>query len=258
MEETLEEGMMVPEVTMEMILSTFATKREEKKLKDIKNAVAALICTDTADLFDTQREEVEKQVEELVKADKKAGAESFLNFSKGKYTKRSSKMPPGGIVLPKEFAGKAGECAVMSELLFRGFNVNQMMVDGGIDLVGFHEGLYYFYQVKTVSVKNGVINAGIPLDNYDKDRGYASQMRYVIVARYKGADAIERNQFFVFSHEDLDRLMHERCVKRGAQYITVKIRFHERSGKPVLYDERECDASWYCNKFERRPDNGGA
>lgn len=242
---------MSPEVTMEMILSTFATKREEKKLKDLKNCVAALICTDTGDLFDTQREEVEKQVEDLVKADKKLGDESFLIFSKGKYKQRPGKKQiPDVILLAKEFTGKAGECAVMSELLFRGFNVNQMMVDGGIDLVGFYEGSYYFYQVKTVGVKDGVINAGIPIDNYDKDRGYSSHMRYVIVARYKGSDNIEKNQFFVFSHEDLDRLMHSRCIKRGTQYISIKIRFHERSGKPVLYDEKECDADWYCNKFK--------
>lgn len=240
-------------VTMEMILSTFSKKAEEKKIKDIKNAVVALLIPDGDCLFDSQRDVIEKQVEDIIKADKKEGDASVLTYAKGKYKQRRNKALPGGTdvkLQAKDFTGKAGECAVMSELLFRGYNVNRMMVDGGIDLVAFFDGSYFFYQVKTVSLTNGTITASIPVENFDKNKGYASQMRYVVVARYKDIEDQEKNHFFVFNQDDIDREIHNHCIKKGIQYISIKIRFHERTGKPILYDERECDADWYYNKFK--------
>lgn len=243
----------IPEITMELILSTFSKKSEEKKAKDIKAAVIASIVDDSEILFNDKQQIIEKQVDELLKNDRKDGDASLLSYSKGKYKQRPNKVKPGGVDVPlqsKDFTGKAGECAVMSELLFRGYNVNRMMVDGGIDLVGFYDGMYYFYQVKTVGLNNGIVNASIPIENFDKNRGYSSQMRYVVVARYKNSEGMEKNHFFVFSQDDIDREMHNHCIKRGTQYISIKIRFHERTGKPVLYDEKECDADWYFNKFK--------
>ena len=196
---------------------------------------------------------IERQVEDLIKADKKEGEASLLTYAKGKYKQRRNKVQPGGTdvkLQAKDFIGKAGECAVMSELLFRGYNVNRMMVDGGIDLVAFYEGSYYFYQVKTVSLSNGSINAAIPVENFDKNKGYASQMRYVVVARYKDMEGREKNHYFVFNQDDIDRELHNHCMKKGVQYISIKIRFHERTGKPILYDEKEGDADWYYNKFK--------
>lgn len=242
-----------PKVTMELILSTFSKKTEEKRAKEIKTAILLQLMPDPNDLFDNHREIIEQQVDEILKADKKEGDASVLTYSKGKYKQRRSKALPGGadaLLQSKDFTGKAGECAVMSELLFRGYNVNRMMVDGGIDLVAFNDGNYYFYQVKTVGLNNGIVTAGIPIENFDKNRGYSSQMRYVIVARYKDVEHQEKNHFFIFSQDDIEREIHNRCIKRGVQYISIKIRFHERTGNPVLYDERECDADWFYNKFK--------
>ena len=47
------------------------------------------------------------------------------------------------------FVGKAGELAVMSELLFWGFNASLMAVDQGIDIVASKNGHYFHIQVKT-------------------------------------------------------------------------------------------------------------
>lgn len=239
-------------VSMDMIISTFNKKSEEKKSRDIKTAILAQLIKDSDDLFSNQREVIEKQIDDILKSDRKEGEASQLIYSKGKYRQRPTKAKPGGadvILQSKDFTGKAGECAVMSELLFRGYNVNRMMVDGGIDLVGFNEGSYYFYQVKTVGLNNRTINASIPIDNFEKNKGYSSQMRYVIVARFKDS-GIERNHFFVFTQDDIDREMHNHCIKRGTQYISIKIRFHEKTGKPILYDEKECEADWFHNNFK--------
>lgn len=50
-----------------------------------------------------------------------------------------------------QFTGKGGEYAVMSELLFRGFNSSVMTVDDGIDLIAEKNNSYYHIQVKTTS-----------------------------------------------------------------------------------------------------------
>lgn len=75
-------------------------------------------------------------------------------------------------------------------------------------------------------------------------------MRYVIVGRYLDKNNLEKNHYFLLSQEDIDREVHNRCIKRGSQYISIKIRFHELTANPVLYDEKEVSADWYYNKFE--------
>lgn len=240
-------------VTMEQIVSTFSKKSEEKRIKDIKAGVLNQLYPQAMDLFDTSTSDVEQQVEALIKADKKLGDASVLTYSKGKYKQRKSKAQPGGadaILQANDFTGRAGECAVMSELLFRGYNVNRMMVDGGIDLVAFKDGFYYFYQVKTVGMKDGCLQASIPIDNYAKNKGYASQMRYVIVGRYNDKDGKMLNHFFVFSQDDIEKEIFDKCIKMGSAYISVKIRFHELTGDPMLYDgDKETSCKWYYNRF---------
>lgn len=54
-----------------------------------------------------------------------------------------------------QFTGKGGEYAVMSELLFRGYNCSVMTVDDGIDLVAEKKNSYFHIQVKTTSSNEG-------------------------------------------------------------------------------------------------------
>jgi len=79
------------------------------------------------------------------------------------------------------FVGKAGECAVMSELLFRGYNVNQMMVDDGVDIVASMKNIFYYIQVKTTHTdSNNKIYSAIKTDRFDSQIG--NQIRYIIVS----------------------------------------------------------------------------
>ncbi len=72
--------------------------------------------------------------------------------------RRSIVTPPPINVIPSEpintlYAGKAGEYAVASELLFWGFNVSMMAVDQGIDLIAEKEKRFFHIQVKTCSIQ---------------------------------------------------------------------------------------------------------
>lgn len=49
------------------------------------------------------------------------------------------------------YTGKAGEHAVLAELLFRGYNASIMAVDEGIDLVATKDNKYFHLQVKTAN-----------------------------------------------------------------------------------------------------------
>lgn len=55
----------------------------------------------------------------------------------------------------KAFTGKAGEYAVMSELLFWEFNASVMAVDDGIDVVASKDNKYFHVQVKTAAEQDG-------------------------------------------------------------------------------------------------------
>ncbi|MCP3940326.1 MAG: hypothetical protein GY710_02455, partial [Desulfobacteraceae bacterium] len=48
-----------------------------------------------------------------------------------------------------QYTGKAGETAVISELLFYGFNASAMAVDDGIDVIAGKNNNYFHIQVKT-------------------------------------------------------------------------------------------------------------
>ncbi|MDB5890077.1 MAG: hypothetical protein JWP47_908 [Polaromonas sp.] len=82
------------------------------------------------------------------------------------------------------FMGKAGEHAVMSELLFWGFNASLMAVDTGIDIVASKDNLYFHLQVKaaTPRASDGKFAFSVKHSSFtahDKSATY-----YVFVMRY--------------------------------------------------------------------------
>ncbi len=240
------------EITMDDILSTYNKVSEQRRMADIKADIVQKYSNDDHNLFDNLELEVEKQVKSLIAADKKLGDESMLVYTKGKYRQRRNKRVVDCYTLQaNDFTGRAGECAVMSELLYREYNVNHMLVDGGIDLVAFKDSSYYFIQVKTVGIINGTIRANIPLINYEKNKVYSTQMRYFIVCRCIDKDGSQKNLFFMFTQGEIEKMMHNRSIKRGEANIVIKIKFHPKTGEPILYDENtEEKAGYHFNRFD--------
>lgn len=148
------------------------------------------------------------------------------------------------------YKGKAGEYAVMAELLFRGYNVNNMAVDDGIDVVASKNNLFYYIQVKTTDIKqNNTISARIDWKRYSDYIG--NQMRYIIVIRCKIKN-IETNVFFKFTNEQIDQLIYEKKVKRStiSDNILIKIEIDPNTGDSYIYDEKKSEANYYMNKFD--------
>lgn len=115
-----------------------------------------------------------------------------------------------------------------------------MMVDDGVDIVAVKDNIYYYIQVKTVNVKDGVVRAQIGKQKYAQY--IDAQMRYFVVARFyddKGDKKIQRNMFFKFTPDVIEQAKYSHAIKFGGNYISIKIKFNDKTGEPILYDEKE-------------------
>lgn len=149
----------------------------------------------------------------------------------------------------KLFIGKAGECAVMSELLFNGYNANLMMVDDGVDIVANKSNIYFFLQVKTTSLADqNRIHVSLKRPRFD---GFIeNQLRYVVVARCMIA-GLPTNLYFVFTSRNIEMFMYNGCVYANEQNIQIKIRIDkENNNRPYIYHEnKQDDISFFMNNF---------
>lgn len=143
------------------------------------------------------------------------------------------------------FEGKAGEYAVMAELLMNGYNANNMSVDEGIDIIASKDNMFYFLQVKTTTLDSQYrAYAKIKVKNFD---AYISgNMRYIIAVRCGKGEF----RFFKFNYGHLKQFIHEGCINESSQYINIKIRFDMSSHLPMLYDKKEREISFFQNNFD--------
>lgn len=125
------------------------------------------------------------------------------SFKKGVYrvcAPRGNKLPPPPPPEPvsSNFLGKAGEHAVMAELLHRGFNASLMAVDEGIDLVASRNNEYFHIQVKTSALgANGKYSFFIKNNAFLANNG--GKTYYIFVMR----STENRNIFAVFPSSQL-------------------------------------------------------
>lgn len=109
-------------------------------------------------------------------------------FKKGWYRLKVEKQAPvvasiEGPETDRSFLGKAGEMAVISELLFWGFNASAMLVDSGIDVVASKGGKYFHIQVKTATENDGRFYFTVKHSAFQGNHN--SSMFYVFVLRRK-------------------------------------------------------------------------
>lgn len=237
------------EITIETIMSVFKSYSDKKRIKQIREEVKSILHPDVFMLDTETSEMIDKCIDEIIKTDKDLGTNSFLTYNKGVYQKRKNRRPPEAPnPMNTDYIGRAGECAVLSELMFRGYNANRMMIDEGVDIVAVKNNLYYYVQVKTVTInESGRIYCQIGNDRFDQYIG--NQIRYVIVARYR-EHSKERNMFFVFDSRTIQQAIYQQCAKKGEKGVSIKIKFNERDGAPVLYDTKEMDISFWKDRFE--------
>lgn len=132
--------------------------------------------------------------------------------------------------------GKGGESAVMSELLFRGYNANFLTVDAGIDIVAIKDKRTYLIQVKTKhwNKKNQfvVILEIDALERYNQENIF-----FVIVGRDK---EILTNEFIIIPVDIFYELKEKMKIKKS-QREKPAIRF--------IFRKRKTDGKITLNKY---------
>ena len=122
---------------------------------------------------------------------------------------KSIKMTP---TAPALYTGKAGEYAVLAELLFHEFNASLMSVDQGIDIVASKNDDFFYIQVKTANYKNGHFFASINSKQFErynnKDTFYIFVLRHLFHGKMV-------NGFLIFKSSDIERFKEMDVIKNG-------------------------------------------
>lgn len=248
------------ELTIQDLLDNiFVNGQVKKKRKDIVDFYRQKFITN---LFSDSEEEgssvsetdIAKTIDAILKSDR-SEKDPYLSYSAPYYRRARRKSTPinPSSMPDSNYMGKAGECVVMGELLFRGYNVNNMMVDEGIDLVACKNNVFFYIQVKTKSVsQQNKFYFQIKQDRFDAFIG--TQMRYILVARCASKDGHDRNVFFKFSNDDIDRLRFNNVIpmpSEGSSALSIKIEFDERTSKAYVYDGKfRDDVTYAMNNFK--------
>lgn len=129
------------------------------------------------------------------------------------------------------YTGAAGEMAVCSELLFRGYNASLMSVDDGLDIVAVKDNKTYYVQVKTATAKEEYFVAHIK--NKSFERYQSNDCYYIVVIRTKAkAKDLSINEFIIFTADDIMRLSREGHIKQSSKEMSCTFKFIE--GKYTL------------------------
>jgi hypothetical protein len=139
------------------------------------------------------------------------------------------------------FTGAAGEYAVMSEFLFRGFNASKMTVDDGIDLVASKDDKYFHIQVKAANYSEGK-----PFQATIRERAFrhSSNVFYIVVLRQPTAVGFV-NKYVIFPSSDIRRLITQGVLKDAT---SISIRISIENQKFML--NGVVDVSHHVNDFE--------
>ncbi len=248
----------INELTIQDIVGDiFKTTSIKKKRKEIISFYAQQYDADLfGDIPDSECTAdisvIESTIDSILKADRQ-DENPYLTYSKTYYRKAKRKTTPVGPLnqTDSNYTGKAGECLVMGELLFRGYNVNSMMVDEGIDLVASKANVFFYIQVKTKTAQEtNRFYFQIKQERFDTLLG--TQIRYILVARCMQKGEI-KNIFFRFSNDDIQRFRFNGVIPMpcdNSTTLSIKIEYDDRTGKTYIYDgkNRE-DISFFTNNF---------
>ena len=161
--------------------------------------------------------------------------------------KRKSSSNPVSIKMPDapstNFIGSAGEHAVLSELLFRGFNAATMTVDEGIDVVASKDNRYFHIQVKTASEKN--CGFGFNIKRHIFDNNDVSSTFYVLLCRRYMSSHFQ-NDFVVLASSVVSNYINSKIIK---DTVSLSLRIKIVDGKFLLNNSE--DISHYVNNFDQ-------
>lgn len=164
---------------------------------------------------------------------------------KGWYRVKVEQQPPvvATIEVPEThpaYLGKAGEMAVMSELLFWNYNASAMIVDSGIDIIASNSnGKYFHLQVKTSTENNGRFYFSIKSSAFQQN--HHSNTFYVFVLRRK-----INSEFIVIPSHHIQTLVASGRITAGSS-LSITITVDDKRHKYLL--NADMDVSIFVGRF---------
>ncbi|MBV5341116.1 MAG: hypothetical protein J0665_16425 [Deltaproteobacteria bacterium] len=142
-------------------------------------------------------------------------------------------------VLSTQYIGKAGEAAVMSELLFYGFNASAMAVDDGIDIIASKNNKYFHIQVKTSTPSdNWTFGFSIKKSSFVAKDSF--QTFYVFLLR--GCDNSRYyNDYLILPSSEVRKLIGVGIIEDG-QALSLRIQRDTR-GRYILNSKQDVTIS---------------
>lgn len=168
---------------------------------------------------------------------------------RGKYRLKKKSCPRTLTLQPTVnslYTGKAGEQAVLSELLFYGYNASIMTVDDGIDIVASKNNKYFHIQVKTSNSQEGSNKFQFTIKKDKFDQMSSGSIFYVLVMR-RSNNKRHFNDFVVFSSPEIKSFL-DREVIRDAKSLSIRI--EAKTPGEFLLNGRE-NIFGSVNKFNR-------
>ena len=197
-------------------------------------------------------EKLPSKINSALAADVKKGAKKShfakvknknKTFKKGIYRLKKKPdvrpTPPPPPIVSNQYTGAAGEFAVMSELLFYGFNASSMTVDDGIDIVASKEKSYFHIQVKTANVSAaGVYSFSIKKSSFTAKNSF--QTFYVFVIR-GSSNSRYYNDYVILPSSQVRQLIDGGIIKDSANF-SVRIQKDSR-GRYLLNAKQDVTMS---------------
>lgn len=138
-----------------------------------------------------------------------------------------------------QYTGKAGESAVISELLFYGFNASAMAVDDGIDVVASKDNKYFHIQVKTSnSIENSGFGFTIKKGSFVAKDSF--QTFYIFVIRERDEHRYF-NDYLILPSSQVRQLVEVGVIK-DAQNLSVRVQKDSR-GRYILNAKQDVTIS---------------
>ncbi len=126
------------------------------------------------------------------------------------------------------YTGAGGEYAVLSELLFRGFNASKMTVDDGIDVVASKNSSYFHVQVKTANERAGKFQATIRTSAFQ----HSATVFYVVVLR-QNTPTRYVNDYVIFASGDIRKWILKGELKESS---SINLRLSHTGKRLMLND----------------------
>lgn len=142
------------------------------------------------------------------------------------------------------YIGKAGEHAVLTELLFRGFNASLMSVDVGIDVVAIKDSKTFNIQVKTrnISKTHNAFFFNLRIASFERHNSGGTF--YIFVLRENS-----KLDYLILPLSEIEKSIEQEfihTVGRGKIYrITVRINTNK-----IYVGRKDNDVSYYLNRWE--------